>query len=526
MKADQTTGAGTRHAWTQPHHLRIVDLADADTLNPLVSTAQVVTDLSMFWAGYLFNWSDQNEFVPELATQVPTLENHGISTDGKTITYHLRTGVKWHDGARFGADDVIFTYHAVMNPKNNIGSRSGYERIERIEKKDDATVVVHLKAPWSPFIATFFTMSGSAYPILPVHLLARYPDINHVAYNEKPIGTGPFKVAEWQHGTMIKFVANPDYWRGKPHLEEVDYRPIPDQNTILTQLRTHEADMDYNAATAQISELRKVEGDRVDLVPYNAYVQFALNLRSPILREPAVRTALEYATDCQTIVAKVTHGVELVGEGDQPPSLGWGDPALQPAPYDPARARRLLEAAGWKTGSDGIRVKNGKRLSLTIATTTGSVTGNAVAVLAQRWWHDVGIDAAVKTYNSAVMFASYASGGIVQAGKFDAASYSWYSGVDPDDSTLFMCDQFPPAGQNVYGFCDPQLDAAERTALRSYDRATRKRAYDTIQGILVRDRPFVNLWFVRRISIYNADLLNFKPAHAVTPFWNTWEYDI
>lgn len=526
MKADQTAGAGARHPWTHPHQLRIVDLADPDTLVPLISTAQVTTDLSMFWAGYLFNWSDRNEFVPELATEVPTLKNHGIAPDGKTITYRLRAGVKWHDGAPFGADDVIFSWHAVMNPKNNVGSRSGYELIERIEKKDATTIVVHLKAPWSPFIASFFTMSSTAYSILPAHILAKYGDINHVPYNEKPIGTGPFKIVDWQHATRIRFVANPDYWRGRPRLEGVEYRPIPDQNTILTQLRTHEADMDYNAATAQIAELRKIDGDHVDLVPYNAYVQLAINLRNPILAELPVRAALAYATDRQAIIEKVTHGVEILGEGDQPPYLGWGDQALSPAPFDPARARRILDAAGWKTGNDGIRSKAGKRLSLTFATTTGSATGNAVAVLLQRWWRDVGIDLSVKTYASAVFFASYGAGGIVQTAKFDVGSYSWYSGVDPDDSTLFMCDQFPPAGQNVYGFCNRELDAAERAAIRSYDRAVRKRAYDTIESILVRDRPFVNLWFVRRISVYNTDLQNFKPAHAATPFWNTWEYDI
>ena len=506
--------------------LRIVDLAEPDSLNPVVGNQQIETDLSMFWAGYLFNWSDRNQFVPELATEVPTLRNHGISRDGKAIVYRLRRGVRWQDGARFGADDVIFTYRAVMNAKNNVSSRTGYDLIERIDKKDDATIVVHLRRPWSPFIATFFTMSSTAYPILPAHLLAKEPDINRVAFNQKPVGTGPFKVTLWQHGSRIQFVANPGYWRGKPRLDEIDYRPIPDQNTILTQLRTHEADMDLNASSAQIDELRAIDGVRVDLVPSAAYAQYAFNLSNPILSDRKVRDALVYATDRRTLISKVAHGVQLLGEGDQPPYLGWGNPSIRLVPYDPGRARKMLDGAGWRAGADGIRVKAGARLALTLAINTGSAAGTATAVLVQRWWRDVGVDVSVRTYSTPLMFATYGGGGILQTGKFDVAFYAWYSGIDPDDSTLFTCDQFPPAGQNVYHFCDPTLDAAERTALTSYDPATRRRAYDTIQSILVSEHPFETLWFIRRISVYNTNLRNYKPAHAVTPFWNPWELDI
>ena len=525
VKTGESTSGG-RHSWTRPHVLRIADLADPDTLNPVVGNQQIGVDLSMFWAGYLFNWSDRNDFVPELATEVPTLGNRGISRDGRTIVYHLRRGVKWQDGAPFGADDVIFTYRAVMNPKNNVGSRTGFELIDRIEKRDDATVVVHLKQAWAPFIATFFTLSGTAYPILPAHLLAQYPDINRIAYNQKPIGTGPFKVVEWQHGTLIKFVANPDYWRGRPKLDEIDYRPIPDQNTILTQLRTHEADMDFNASSAQFVELRKIDGDRVDLVPFAAYAQLSFNLANPILADVRVRQALVYATDRKTLIAKVAHGAHLLGEGDQAPYSGWADPALKPWPYDPPRAKQLLDDAGWRIGADGIRVKDGKRLALTFVITTGSATGNATAVVLQRWWRDVGVDLSVKGYAPGLMFASYGAGGIIQRGKFDVATLSWFAGIDPDDSTLWMCDQFPPAGQNTYRFCDKRLDAAERVALSSYDRPTRKRAYDTIQSILVEQRPFLPTWFIRRINVYNSDLRNFKPAHAGVVIWNPWELDI
>lgn len=506
--------------------LRIASIYDPDSLNPVVGNQQIEVDLSLFWAGYLFNWNDRNQFVPELATEVPTLRDGGISRDGKTIVYHLRKGVRWQDGAKFTADDVIFTYRAVMNPNNNVASRTGYDVIASIRKKDDYTLIVRLKRPWSPFVASFFTLSATAYPVLPAHLLAKYPDINHVPYNQRPIGTGPFRVVEWQHGTLVRMVANPDYWRGPPRLREVDFHPIADSNTILTQLRTHEIDLDFNAARAQIAEFRAIDGDRVDLVPFNAFNQIAFNVSNPILRDLAVRRALAYASDRPTLIDDVTHGTQLPGEGDQPPGLGWANPRLRPIPFDPARAGRILDADGWHVGPGGIRSKAGSRLALSIAITAGLAEDVAAAVVLQRDWRALGVDVTIKPYVSSLYFAPFAAGGIVQTGKYDVAIYVWFSGIDPDDSTLFMCDQFPPAGQNTYRFCNPALDAAERRALASYDPIVRKGAYDAIQSILVDRLPFLNEWFVRRVNVYNEDLRNFRPAHAGVEIWNPWEIDV
>ncbi|MBC5827768.1 MAG: hypothetical protein GIW99_08830, partial [Candidatus Eremiobacteraeota bacterium] len=195
-KVGKSTSTGTRYAnpWTIHGVLRWAGNSEPDSMNPVVGNFQIEVDLSMFWAGYLFNWNDSNQFEPELATEVPSLQNGGISKDGLQITYHLRKGVKWQDGAPFGADDVIYTYRQIMNPNNNVASRVGYELITNIDKKDDYTIAVHLRRRYAPFIASFFTMSGTPYPVLPKHLLSKYSDINRVPYNSLPVGTGPFKV--------------------------------------------------------------------------------------------------------------------------------------------------------------------------------------------------------------------------------------------------------------------------------------------------------------------------------------------
>lgn len=527
--AGVTTGATSgaqRHPWTKPGVLRIGSLSDPDTLNPLLSAFQVSTDLSMFWAGYLFNYSDANELVPELATQVPTLQNGGIGKDGLTITYHLRKGVRWQDGAPFDASDVVFTWHAVMNPDNNVQTRTGYDDIRTIQTPDPSTVVVHLKKPYAPFVDTFLTMGSTPYPVLPKHLLAQYHDINRVAYNSKPVGTGPFVVQEWHRGQTLRMIANPHYWRGPPKLTAVEYRAIPDENTLTTTMRTHELDLWYNASSTNYPTASKIDGTRALLTPFTQYAQLGFNTERPILADPNVRRALAYATDRKRLIDTVTYGVNILGEGDQP-AFGWAhDPQLRSIPFDPSRARAILDAAGWRLGSDGVRVKAGRRLHLVAATTTGNAVGTRMSVLLQAAWRDIGVALEVKQYASALMFANYQSGGIIQAGKFDLEFSSWLNGIDPDDATVIMCDQFPPHGQNLFRFCDPELDAQERIALTSYDRAVRKRAYAHVQRTIVDQVPWVTMWFARRFDVVSDDLHGYKPAHAVTTFWNTWEYSI
>jgi peptide/nickel transport system substrate-binding protein len=525
-KVGTSTGTGHGNPWTIPGVLRIAGVSNPDNLNPLLGEQQTEIDLSMFWAGYLFNWSDQNQWVPELATDVPTTKNGGISPDGLSITYHLRKGVKWQDGAPFSADDVIFTWQAVMNDRNNVQTRTGYDLISRIDKKDDYTIVIHLKKRWAPFVNTFFTMSSTPYCILPKHLLGQYPDINHAAYNNKPIGTGPFIVQEWQNGVVLRMTANPNYWRGAPKLKEVDYYVIPDETTILTQLRTHEKDMEYNAPASQTPSYGLITGVKVYKTPFTQYAQLALNNRSPILSDKLVRQALAYGIDQQELIDTVTHGVNMPGDSDQPPFLWAHADGLPQYHHDPAKAGQLLDQAGWKLGPDGFRYKNGQKLEIAVSGVAGAAVTEATELVVQREWRMIGVQADIKNYQSNIFFESYATGGILQTGKYDVGFYSWLNGVDPDDSTLFMCDQMPPNGQNTVHFCNQELDAAENVAMTEYDQDKRKIAYDKIQHILAEQEPIIIAWYLRRQDIVNSDLKNYKPAHAVTTFWNTWEWEI
>jgi peptide/nickel transport system substrate-binding protein len=499
---------------------------EPDTLNPMISTSQVSVDISMFWSGYLFNWNDSNQWVPELAERVPTLANGDIAPDGHSIVYHLRRGVKWQDGASFGADDVIFSWQQIMNPHNFVGTRLGYDDIVSIDKRDDATIVVHLRKPFAPFIASFFTMSGTPIPILPKHLLAKYPDLNHVDYNRTPVGTGPFRVVSYEKGRLIKLLANPTYWRGAPKLKEVEISIIPDQNTLLTQLKTGEIDLQYRAPSSQAPSLANIPGTRRYLTPFTQYSQIYLNNQNPILSDVRVRRALALAVDKQRLCAQALHGIYTPSDSDQP-VFSWAyEPSVAHYPYDPVKAKAALDQIGWAAGADGIRTKGGKPLALTITIPTGSVVSTTIAAILQEEWHSVGADVTIKDVVSPIFFASAGEGGTLQAGKFDVALGAWINGVDPDDSTQYMCSQFPPNGQNNDRFCDPQLDAAERIALTSFDQNVRKRAYATVQKIIAQELPSIIVGFADEQDVTNVDFTGYRPAHAGTPFWNTWEWSI
>ena len=511
--------------WTLPGVLRIGSDARPDNLNPLLSNDQIVSDLSMFWSGYLFNWSNANEFVPELATIVPTQQNGGISRDGLTITYHLRRGVQWQDGVPFTADDVVFTWHAVMNPRNEVAGRTGYELISGIQEPDDHTVVVHLRRPYAPFVSTFLTMSNTAYCILPKHLLAQYPDLNHVPFNRLPVGTGPFRVV-FDDGTHVKMVANPRYWRGAPGLREVDFRSEADQTTLVSDLAAHVIDFAYDADTSFEPQLHDIAGTTIYLYPFNSYGDVGFNTASPLVSDRRVRQALAYAIDRTNIVQRLSNGIDLPADSDQP-VFSWAHAdGLKQYSYDPRMARKLLDAAGWKLGRGGVRVKDGRRLRLLLVSDADGTAPSPEELSIEHGWRSVGADVDIRHYPDTRLWALYSAGGIEASGKFDAVLDRWVNGVDPDDSLMFMCRMAPPAGENDYHYCNPALDAAEQEATTSNDLVARKAAYDRIQRILAEDVPVTVLYFDQYQDVVNVDLKNYRPASAVTPFWNTWQYTI
>jgi peptide/nickel transport system substrate-binding protein len=382
--------------------------------------------------------------VPDLAAAVPTLENGGISRDGLTITYHLRHGVRWHDGAPFTSKDVKFTWQAVMNPANNVVSRRGYDQVASMDTPDDFTVVMHMKHIFPPAIDSIFGESDGPYRILPAHLLAHYPNINQVPFNGAPVGTGPFKFASWARGDRINLVANPSYFRGTPKLKTLTLLIVQDDNTVGAQLRSHELDVGLQITGPTFNALRTVPGIVTALPESPTYTGFIFNTRRPPLDDIRVRRALVMGMDRAAIVRDDTYGTARLGIADLAPFSWAFDAGVVPVPYDLAGAKSLLDAAGWQPGPDGVRVNNGQRLSLQLIYGQGSQLARTVTAQVQQMYRPLGVEVELKSYDYAMLYAAAQNGGILMGGKFDITLWSWTSGADPDDSSQWTCAAIPP----------------------------------------------------------------------------------
>ena len=521
-KVETATATG-RHPWTQPGVLRIADIADPDKFNPLLSTMDLVEDLSSLVLSYLVIADDHGKLIGDLASEVPTLKNGGISADGTTITYHLHTGVLWHDGVPFSSKDVKFTWEAVMNSRNNVFHREGYEEVASIDTPDPATVVVHLKRRFPPFVSEFFTtLQEGSKGILPEHILAKLPNINQADYNSHPIGTGPFKFVSWDRGRSMSFVRNLKYFKGVPKLERIEFTVIPDDNTILQQIQTHDVDMVVSVASALYQRYKALPGVKTKLYPWNAMSVMPINNSRPGLRHLAVRQALAMAIDYESIINKITHGVGTLAHDIVPTgSVGYTENA--PYRYDPKAAAKLLDEHGWKPGPDGIRQKNGERLDFTLTLAAGGATARALAVPMQQWLHAIGMNLTIKAVPYNVIF-SYE--GPVQTGRFDFTSYGYTMPYDPDNYAYLGCDQFPDKGENVFRFCDPQIDAGERAGLLSDDPEKRDAIYKPVERRIHALVPYIPLYIARRPTAFNDDLQNYSAAPGIAPWWNAWQWSI
>ena len=522
--AARPEGAAGPHAWTQHGVLRVATSLAPNTLNPILSTQQVEALVQGFAMDPLIATDEKGADVPILAAAVPTLENGGIARDGLSVTYKLRRNVRWQDGAPFTSHDVSFTYRAIMNPATAVATRHGWDEIARVDTPDRYTAVFHLKRPFAPAVHTFFAHSDAPYFVLPAHLLERYHSLDRVPFNAKPVGTGPFKVVRWLRGDRIEYVANDDYFLGKPKLRKVIVHLVPDENTIANQVRAHEIDW-FSAATPRMyPQLKPIGEVDVRLVPMNANDAIIFNTRRPPFDDPSVRRAVGLAIDKPLLVREATFGTTVAATEDLPPFLWAFDPKAGTTARDLPGAKALLERAGWTPSADGVRFKDGKRLTMGLAFRTDSITDRNRGVLIASMLKDAGIETELKGYTTGLLYGPPGQG-ILADGKYDAGLQTWYSGSDPDNSTQLTCDQVAPKGFNWSRYCEPAMDAAQRTALSHYDRPTRKRAYAAIEELLARDAPFVYLWWPRQIEAVNTDLKNFRP-NGIVENWNAYQWSI
>jgi peptide/nickel transport system substrate-binding protein len=505
--------------------LRVALTQEPATLNPIVGTLQVETDVQEFIFDGLIRHDDHGNAVPDLAERVPTRENGGISSDGRTITYHLVHNAHWQDGAPVTSQDVKFTFEAIMNPKNNVGSRVPYDEIARVETPDPYTVRLVLKRPWAPVLQEF--ADGNVGAIVPAHLLSKYSDLNRIDYNAAPIGSGPYRLLSWRRGSEMILEANPNYFRGAPRIKHVVIRFLTNDNTMLIASRTGELDLADRLNISTFVQLGVVPHMVAATNIQSFWEHLTFNTGRPPLSDVEVRRALCYAVDVHNIFEKVAHGIGALGPTEENPETQWFDRHLHYYPYDPKKAAQMLDADGWKLGPDGVRVKDGKRLSLTFVSTSGNITREATEVILQESWRAIGADVTIKNGPASMVFAVAANGGPLYSGNFDVALTAFII-ANPDPYTIPFNseDSIPPNGNNLAFFRNPEVTQLENKAASTFDIHSRKRLYDRIQTIVLRDAPYYTMRWASVTDIRAEDLNGVRPPVTGSTFWNVadWEF--
>ncbi len=515
---------GAHHPWTHPDTLRIAMVGSPNTLNPILSTQQFEAQAEALALDPLISRDGHGRDVPILAARVPTLANGDVSRDGLRIRYALRRGVVWQDGAPFTSRDVAFTWQAIMNPHTAVASRHGYDDVLRVETPNPFTAIFVLRRPFAPAVDTFFAPSDTPLAILPAHLLARYTSLDRIPFDALPVGTGPFRVVRWIRNDRIEYERNDRYFLGRPKIRRVVLHIVPDENTIVDQMRAHELDWFVQATPRVYPQIRGLPNVSVRLVPINANESIQFNVTKAPWSDARLRRAVGLAVEKSALVEKVTFGSTVPATEDLPP-ISWAfDPHAGTARSDVPLAGKLFDAAGWRMRSDGFRYREGRRLTLELSYRSDTLTDRNLSVVLASMLLGAGVDVALKGYETSLYFGPVGNG-ILADGRYEAGLMLWYAGVDPDDSSQLVCSERPPAGYNWARYCSRAMDDAQRAALTRYARTSRIAAYSRIERLLATDAPFVYLWWPRQIEAVSDDLHGFEP-NGIIEDWNAYRWSL
>lgn len=504
--------AGCTTAPSHEHELRIALPIDPTSLSPLIAfdQNQIATDL--LWCQTLVGLDERNHFIPVLVTRIPSRENGDVSADGLRITYRLRRDVRFADGVPLTSADVAFTYKAIFEPAN-AAAIDAYARIAGLTTPDAHTVVVRLRKPWSAAVHVLFAQADFAYGILPKHAFVSPKTIGS-AWDQKPFGTGPFRVKAWQRGESIELEPNP-YFVPKPKLTRLVLRIIPNITSAFNALQTHEldiAELDSNA----LEEAAKISSLRIVRIPENGLRAVYFQTTTPPTNDVHVRRAIAYALDTYDL-SKAWRGIYPRARSLFPaPLISWA--AAQPPayPHDLASAGRELDRAGWRLQGKA-RLKGGRPLILIGALDATSAVSASIALVVQEQLAPLGVGVTLKPYASNVFSAP---AGPLRTGRFTFTPSRLFGGSDPEQSINLLCATSRDGGDNYSRYCSEPLERYFADQLAARNEAQRQRDFDAIARLVAADVPLIPLYdslYIQgvdtRVSGYARNMLRY-PVNA------------
>ncbi len=505
-KSSQNQGKTSTHKETSSEPVSgdtivTASIGDARRLNPVIANDSASGDINGQVFNGLIRYDKDLNFEGELA------ESWEVSDDGLVFTFHLRSGVKWHDGEPFTADDVLFTYQKLIDPNVATPYGADYEIVEKAEVLDPLTFRVTYKEPFAPALESW------SMGIIPRHLLEG-KDINTDEFNRSPIGTGPYKFKEWLTGQKIVLTVNEAYFNGRPNIDEYIFRIIPDQATIFQELKVKGVDtvsLTPLQFTRQTDTAFFHENFQKFRYPSNGYTYLGYNLKDPKFADKRVRQALAHAINREDIIKGVRLGLGSPATGPYPAHYDWAyNPDVRTYPYDPEKARDMLREAGWEdTDQDGVLDKEGVPFRFTLITNLGNDDRKLSAVIIQQNLKKVGIDIKIKIVEWQAFLNQF-----INKRRFEAIILGWGIGIDPDNYIMWHSSQTKPEEYNFVSYNNPEVDELLDRGRRTFDQKKRKKIYQKIHAILAEDQPYCFLYVPDALPILDARFHGIKKEKA------------
>lgn len=510
-----------------------------DTLNPYYTDMWFSTVTHQLWNCWAWNYDENNVAYPYLVTELPSLDNGGLSEDGKTITLKLRDDIVWSDGTPLTSADFAFTYNMVMDPNNTVSSTDPYDKVATLETPDAQTVVITFADAYAPWLGTLWK------GILPAHVLQPVFDaegnINEAEWNSQPtVGCGPYTFSEWESGSYASFVANENYWGDKPKIDEIFFRFVPDDASQVAALLAGDGDLGTFIAYSDVPSVQDA-GIQIATVMsgYNEGWFFVINddKGEPVIAEKAnspvrdknVRLAIAMSVDRESIVNDLLLGLTGVPASYWDALSFYNTPPLENYPYDPEGAKALLEEAGWvDSNGDGVREKDGQDLVISYGTTIREIRQDTQAVV-QQMLAEVGIKVELLTYEADIFFAGPDDGGPAASGQIDIMEWSDSSNFPDPDYYYWYCSEIPtaeyPQGGNWQYYCNEELDALFTLQATQVDPVARQKTFERINQIFYEEVIWLGIWQDPDLWALSARLQNVKLS-GVTPFFNITEWEL
>jgi peptide/nickel transport system substrate-binding protein len=479
----------------------------------------------------LFYGDAQGNLHPGLVTEIPTAANGGISSDLKTWTFHLRSGLKWSDGQPEDARDVDFSWKLCTGGKFPAASTVGLNLITSADiSSDNLSITFHLKQAFSPFLSVW--ADGLTSPLPAHHYSSENPaSIQTTADNLNPsVTSGPFKMSESKPGDHYTVVKNPDYYQaaqGYPYLNSIVFRVVTDQNTVLKDLQAGTITSSWFLDVTKVAAYQALTNYKLTSNPNSSnFEAMYFDFHNPILgTDTAVRKAIAMAIDHQALIVTARRGEAVQLCTDHGKSYNPGYEANAPCPtFDPTAAGNLLTQDGWTMGSDGYRHKGGKTLEFKYSTTANNYWRADDELIIQQNLQAIGIKIDIQNYPASTFFGTFLTDG--KPGTYDIAEFEDSFTYDADDSSLFACNQFPPAGFNIDFYCNHQLDQLYIQEESTADPNARQQVFNQIHQIYLTEFPFITLYGPTDIAMHKVTAQNYDPgpmgAQEDNEVWTWW----